>query len=47
MERQKRKNFRTAMNSMSTGFRIRLQENTEEQRRFKRGKVRKKFYDVQ
>jgi len=38
-EQQKRKSFRTAMNSMSTWFQIKLQESTEEQRMFERGTV--------
>jgi hypothetical protein len=38
-ERQKRKSFRTAMNSMSTWFQIKLQASTEEQRMFERGTV--------
>jgi hypothetical protein len=38
-EQQKRKSFRTAMNSRSTWFQIKLQESTQEQRMSERGTV--------
>jgi len=39
IEQQKRKSFRTAMNSRSTWFQIKLQESTQEQRMSERGTV--------